>query len=84
MHLYVGCTYMIATDQATGVLLCSAGDLYMLSDHRLISFDGGVNNPKLCGMVPVGVRFAHGFNLQGTSLGLPCPEDITSGWNESQ
>ena len=33
-----------------------------------------------CGMVPVGLRFAHGFNPYNTGLGLPCPEEVTRGW----
>lgn len=51
----------------------------MLSDHRLVNFDVA-QNPKLCGMVPVGIRFAHGFNPYQTGLGLPCPTEIESGW----
>ena len=35
-----------------------------------------------CGMVPVGVRFAHGFNPLGTRLGLPCPEELANGWQD--
>lgn len=43
------------------------------------------NNPPppallQCGMVPVGVRFAHGFNPYQTRLGLPC--DAASGWTD--
>ena len=30
-------------------------------------------NTKLCGMVPQGVRFSHGFNPYNTGLGKPCP-----------
>jgi hypothetical protein len=29
-------------------------------------------NPKLCGMIPAGVRYAKGFNPYRTSLGVPC------------
>lgn len=54
------------------------GDLYPLENHQLISFSGH-NNPKLCGMVPVGVRFAHGFNFYNTGLGMPCPDEIANG-----
>ncbi len=54
------------------------GDLYPLAKHQLISFTGH-NNPKLCGMVPVGVRFAHGFNYYNTGLGMPCPDEIANG-----
>ncbi|KAH7623845.1 hypothetical protein Ndes2526B_g01091 [Nannochloris sp. 'desiccata'] len=54
------------------------GDLYPLAKHQMISFLGH-NNPKLCGMVPVGVRFAHGFNFYNTGLGMPCPEEIANG-----
>lgn len=31
-------------------------------------------------MVPVGVRFAHGFNPFNTGLGLPCPGEAAAGW----
>lgn len=32
-------------------------------------------------MVPVGVRFAHGFNPYQTRLGLPCPgEELVGSW----
>lgn len=33
-----------------------------------------------CGMVPVGLRFAHGFNYANSGLGLPCPEEAANGW----
>ena len=33
-----------------------------------------------CGMVPVGVRFAHGFNPHNTRLGLPCADELANGW----
>ena len=48
------------------------GNLYPLAGHSLINV-GTANNPRLCGMVPTGVRFAHGFNPHNTRLGLPCP-----------
>ncbi|KAG7668190.1 hypothetical protein KSW81_002089 [Nannochloris sp. 'desiccata'] len=54
------------------------GDLYPLAKHQMISFLGH-NNPKLCGMVPVGARFAHGFIFYNTGLGMPCPEEIANG-----
>lgn len=54
------------------------GDLYPLAKHQMIAFTGH-NNPQLCGMVPVGVRFAHGFNFYNTGLGMPCPEEIANG-----
>lgn len=47
------------------------GDLKPLANHRLTSFEAR-ENPKLCGLVPVGVRFASGFNYYGTKLGVPC------------
>lgn len=47
------------------------GDLSMLSGHSFVDVSVH-NNPKLCGMVPVGVRFAHGFNYYNTKLGVPC------------
>ncbi len=36
--------------------------------------------PMQCGMVPVGARFAHGFNPHNTGLGLPCPQEVAAGW----
>ena len=30
--------------------------------------------------IPVGARFAHGFNPYNTRLGLPCPEEVQNGW----
>eukprot|EP00887_Chlorella_sp_A99_P004864 scaffold4.g4864.t1 len=56
------------------------GDLYSLSDASLINT--GTANTRLCGMVPVGVRFAHGFNPYGTQLGLPCLEEVAGGWKD--
>ena len=47
------------------------GDLKVLANHRLTSFEAR-ENPKLCGLVPVGVRYASGFNYYGTKLGVPC------------
>jgi len=47
------------------------GDLKVLANHRLTSFEAR-ENPKLCGLVPVGVRYASGFNYYGTQLGVPC------------
>lgn len=35
-----------------------------------------------CGMVPVGLRFAHGFNPRMTGLGLPCPDEVANGWQD--
>ena len=52
------------------------GNLYALKDHQFANI-GVNNNDKLCGMVPLGIRYAHGFNYHGTQLGLPCPgEDV--------
>ncbi|PRW34079.1 glycoside hydrolase isoform A [Chlorella sorokiniana] len=51
------------------------GDLHMLAEHSFVSFNAA-DNRKLCGMVPVGLRFAHGFNPFNTGLGLPCPEEL--------
>lgn len=51
-----------------------SGNLYALSNHSLISFTAH-NNSKLCGMVPVGLRYAHGFNYYATGLGLPCADE---------
>ena len=47
-----------------------AGNLYALSDHHLANV-GTQNNPKLCGMVPLSVRYAHGYNPHNT--GQSCP-----------
>ena len=33
------------------------------------------NNPRLCGMVPAGIRFAKAYNPAGTQLGQPCPQE---------
>jgi len=54
------------------------GDLYSLANHRMLSFSAN-SNPQLCGMVPVGVRFAHGFNFYNSGLGMPCPEELANG-----
>lgn len=54
------------------------GDLYMLKDHDFVNFFAN-DNPKLCGMVPIGLQFAHGFNYHNTRLGLPCPEELENG-----
>lgn len=54
-----------------------SGNLYPLAKHRMTSFTAH-QNPKLCGMVPVGLRFAHGFNYYQTGLGLPCPDEIAA------
>lgn len=47
------------------------GDLSALAATSLMTV-GVHNNPKLCGMVPASVRFAHGYNPSGTRLGQPC------------
>lgn len=54
------------------------GNLYPLAQHSMVSFTVH-NNPKLCGMVPVGVRYGHGFNFYNTGLGMPCPEELANG-----
>jgi len=54
------------------------GNLYALKDHSLSNFSPQYN-PKLCGMVPIGLRYAHGFNYHDTGLGLPCPDEIENG-----
>eukprot|EP00877_Chromochloris_zofingiensis_P012470 jgi/Chrzof1/7477/Cz02g25120.t1 len=48
------------------------GDLYMLNQSHLMRVWVD-NNPKLCGMIPHSVRFAHGYNPVNTGLGKPCP-----------
>lgn len=50
------------------------GNLYALKDHQFANI-GVNNNARLCGMVPLGVRYAHGFNYHGTNLGVPCPDE---------
>ncbi|GLC76506.1 hypothetical protein PLESTF_001790200 [Pleodorina starrii] len=47
------------------------GDLSALATARPM-YVSTHNNPGLCGMVPAGIRFAHGFNPYGTRLGQPC------------
>lgn len=47
------------------------GDLSGLASTPLMRV-GIHNNPKLCGMVPATVRYAHGYNPEGTRLGQPC------------
>jgi len=47
------------------------GDLNMMSGANL-GVVSTADNPKLCGMVPAAVRWAHGYNPHNTSLGLPC------------
>ncbi|KAJ9513824.1 hypothetical protein QJQ45_020903 [Haematococcus lacustris] len=47
------------------------GDLYMLGPTKLVWVTVH-NNPRLCGMVPASVRWAHGYNPAGTNLGNPC------------
>lgn len=52
--------------------------VYPLAKHRMIAFTSK-SNQRLCGMVPVNVRFAHGLNFYNTGLGMPCPEEISNG-----
>ncbi|KAL6763024.1 hypothetical protein V8C86DRAFT_463651 [Haematococcus lacustris] len=47
------------------------GDLYMLATTKLVHAQVH-DNPRLCGMVPASVRWAHGFNSANTRLGYPC------------
>lgn len=47
------------------------GDLSMVSGANL-GVVSTAYNPKLCGMVPASVRWAHGYNPRNTSLGMPC------------
>ena len=54
------------------------GNLYALKDHSFSNFAAQIN-PKICGMVPLGLRYAHGFNYHNTGLGLPCPDEIENG-----
>lgn len=54
------------------------GNLYAVREHEFMNFMAQ-ENPKLCGMVPVGALFAHGFNYHNTGLGLPCPDELENG-----
>lgn len=37
--------------------------------------------PHMCGMVPVGILFAAGYDAYGSpGLGLPCPVEVAGGW----
>lgn len=47
------------------------GDLSPLAKARPMTVTVS-HNPHLCGMVPAGVRYAHGYNPEGTRLGKPC------------
>ncbi len=47
------------------------GDLSVVSGANL-GVVSTADNPKLCGMVPASVRWAHGYNPHNTSLGMPC------------
>lgn len=49
-----------------------SGDLYPLSRSQVQGVSIA-NNPKLCGMIPNSIRYAHGFNTLNTGLGRPCP-----------
>lgn len=48
------------------------GDLSALAGLRFLVVSTS-DNPKLCGMVPMSVRYAHGYNPGKTQLGRPCP-----------
>lgn len=52
--------------------------MYAVAQHSFVSFSAD-NNPKLCGMVPVGARFGHGFSYFNTKLGVPCPDEAANG-----
>jgi hypothetical protein len=54
------------------------GDLYALKGHSFVSFTAH-GNAGLCGMVPLGTRYAHGFSFWDTGLGLPCPGELENG-----
>ncbi|MEW5318376.1 MAG: hypothetical protein WDW38_009601 [Sanguina aurantia] len=49
------------------------GDLHALANLRFLVVSTS-DNPRLCGMVPMSVRYAHGYNPGKTNLGRPCPE----------
>lgn len=50
------------------------GNLSMLTEYNLVEVSIHANE-GLCGMVPGGVRWASGFNPDGTELGKPCAGD---------
>eukprot|EP01026_Neomeris_dumetosa_P027553 TRINITY_DN22395_c0_g1_i3.p2 TRINITY_DN22395_c0_g1~~TRINITY_DN22395_c0_g1_i3.p2 ORF type:complete len:299 (-),score=37.39 TRINITY_DN22395_c0_g1_i3:99-926(-) len=63
-------------DTLTGILIANndlEGDLRALAGTKLIKVNVH-NNPKLCGMVPLAVRYAQGYNPYNTALGQPCPQ----------
>lgn len=37
--------------------------------------------PNMCGMIPVGIMFANGYDIGGSpGLGLPCADEVANGW----
>ena len=59
-----------------------SGNLYPFSDTQLLNVNI-TYLPQMCGMVPVGLMFASGYDLIGSQgLGLPCPDEVAQGWPE--
>ncbi|KAL6766780.1 hypothetical protein ACKKBG_A37330 [Auxenochlorella protothecoides x Auxenochlorella symbiontica] len=56
------------------------GDLYNFAEVSLQN--GNITFlPKMCGMIPVGIQFANGYDIGGSpGLGLPCPDEVANGW----
>jgi len=58
------------------------GNLYPFAETQLLNVNV-THLPKMCGMVPVGMAFASGFDLAGSpGLMLPCPDEVANGWPE--
>lgn len=60
--------------------LLHTGDLYNFAEVSLQN--GNITYlPKMCGMIPVGIQFANGYDIGGSpGLGLPCPDEVANGW----
>jgi len=56
------------------------GTLYPFAETQLLNVNVTFL-PGMCGMIPVGMAFASGFDLTGSpALGLPCPDEVANGW----
>ena len=59
-----------------------SGPLYPFAETQLLNTNV-TYLPNMCGMVPVSIMFASGFDLIGSpGLGLPCPDEVANGWPE--
>lgn len=59
-----------------------SGNLYPFSEAQLLNVNI-TYLPKMCGMIPVGLMFASGYDIIGSpGLGLPCPDEVANGWPE--